>query len=62
MGCPGGVEVVSHSLRDALQKHRRSKFGLLKIDFRNAFNEIRRDHFVKEVDRLFPAMSNRTQW
>ncbi len=62
VGCPGGVEVVAHSLRDTLQKHRRSKLGLLKIDFRNAFNEISRDHFVKAVDAMFPAMSNWTQW
>ena len=38
VGCPGGVEVVAHSLRDCLQKHRGSKLGLLKIDFKNAFN------------------------
>ena len=62
VGCPGGVEVVAHSLRDALQKHKKSKFGLLKIDFRNAFNEIKRSHFVKAVDEMFPAMSNWTQW
>ena len=62
VGCPGGVEVVAHSLRDVLQKHRKSKFGLLKIDFRNAFNEIKRSHFVKAVDDMFPAMSNWTQW
>ncbi len=62
VGCPGGVEVVAHSLRDALQKHKRSKLGLLKIDFRNAFNEIKRSHFVKAVDEMFPAMSNWTQW
>ena len=62
VGCPGGVEVVAHSLRDVLQKHSRSKLGLLKIDFRNAFNEIKRDHFVKAVDSMFPAMSNWTQW
>ena len=62
MGCPRGVEVVSHSIRDAPQRHWKSKFGLLKIDFLNAFNEIKRDHFVKAVDSMFPAMSNWTQW
>ena len=54
--CPG-VEVVAHSLRDTLHRHRDSKFGLLKIDFRNAFNEIKRSHFVKTVGEMFPAMS-----
>ena len=62
VGCPGGVEVVAHSLRDTLETHKASKFGLLKIDFRNAFNEIRRDHFMKQVSEMFPAMSSWTQW
>ena len=62
VGCPGGVEVVAHSLRDTLETHKTSKFGLLKIDFRNAFNEIKRDHFVKKVSEMFPAMSSWTQW
>ena len=52
VGCPGGVEVVAHSLRDSLEKHKHSDFGLLKIDFRNAFNEIKRDHFVKAVSSM----------
>jgi hypothetical protein len=62
VGCPGGVEVVAHSLRDTLETHKGSKLGLLKIDFRNAFNEIKRDHFVRKVSELFPPMSNWTQW
>jgi reverse transcriptase-like protein len=62
VGCPGGVEVVAHSLRDTLETHKGSKLGLLKIDFRNAFNEIKRDHFVTKVSELFPPMSNWTQW
>jgi hypothetical protein len=61
VGCPGGVEVVAHSLRDTLEKHKDSKLGLLKIDFRNAFNEVKRDHFVKAVDAMFPMMSNWTR-
>ena len=62
VGCPGGVEVVAHSLRDTLQKHKSSKLDLLKIDFRNAFNEVKREHFMKCVSEMFPAMSNWTQW
>jgi hypothetical protein len=38
VGCKGGVEVVAHSLRDALNEHKDSALGLLKIDFKNAFN------------------------
>src|SRR6478735_9818396 len=47
VGCPGGVEVVAHSLRDCLNEHKGSKLALLKIDFRNAFNEVKCSHFVK---------------
>jgi len=34
----------------------------LKIDFRNAFNEVSRDHFVKATCSMFPAMSSWTNW
>jgi len=62
VGCPGGVEAVAHSLRDTLERHKKSKLGLLKIDFRNAFNEVSRDHFMKAVNSMFPAMSSWTEW
>lgn len=47
VGCKGGVEVVAHSLRNTLKEYANSDMGLLKIDFRNAFNEVNRDHFVR---------------
>ena len=62
VGCPGGVEVVAHSLRDSLNKHKGSKLGLLKIDFKNAFNMVDRSHFVKSACEMFPAMSKWTEW
>ena len=62
VGCKGGVEVVAHSLRDALQKHKDSGMGLLKIDFRNAFNEVNRNHFIKATCNMFPALSAWTEW
>ena len=62
VGCKGGVEVVAHSLRDSLSEHKGSKLGLLKIDFRNAFNEVKRSHFVKSACEMFPAMSRWTEW
>ena len=63
VGCPGGVEVVAHSLRDHLDRLRgRPDLGLLKIDFRNAFNEIDRDHFMKSTAKMFPGMTNWTAW
>src|SRR6185437_6259406 len=62
VGCPGGVEVVAHSLRDTLARHKDTGMGLLKIDFRNAFNEVSRDHFIKAACSMFPAMSSWTEW
>jgi hypothetical protein len=62
VGCKGGVEVVAHSLRDTLNVHKGSKLALLKIDIKNAFNMISRDHFVRQSSAMFPAMSAWTQW
>ena len=62
VGCPGGVEVVAHSLRDCLKEHKGSKLGLLKIDFRDAFNLVKRSHFVKAACEMFPAMPKWTEW
>jgi hypothetical protein len=62
VGCPGGVEVVAHSLRDCLSKHAGSGLGLLKIDFRNAFNLIDRGAFVNASCSMFPGLSKWTMW
>ena len=62
VGCPGGVEVVAHSLRDTLPRFHGSDLALLKIDFKNAFNEVGRPHFVSEACAMFPAMSAWTDW
>ena len=62
VGCKGGVEVVAHSLRDTLEQHKDSGMGLLKIDFRNAFNEVNRNHFMKATCSMFPALSAWTEW
>ena len=47
---------MAHSLRDALNKHKGSRFGLLKIDFKNAFNMVSREHFMKLSGEMFPAI------
>ena len=62
VGCPGGVEIVSHSLRDVLQKHAASKLALLKIDFSNAFNSIDREVFMRATCDALPALSRWTNW
>ena len=62
VGCPGGVEVIAHSLRDTLRRHKDSDWGLLKIDFKNAFNLLERGTFVSAVSSRFPAMELWTRW
>ena len=62
VGCPGGVEAVAHSLRDILQKHRKSDLALLKIDFKNAFNLLSRDAFVRAASKVFPGLERWSWW
>jgi len=62
LGCPGGVEVVAHSLRDALLKHKDSDLALLKLDFKNAFNLMDRNTFVEATSKTFPGLERWTRW
>jgi hypothetical protein len=62
VGCPGGVEVVAHSLRNVLEGRFEPNEALLKIDFRNAFNLIDRNAFVRAACDKFPRMSQWTYW
>ena len=62
VGCKGGVEVIAHSLRDTLNKHKDPSLALLKIDFKNAFNKIKREHFVPAACKMFPALTEWTEW
>ena len=63
VGCPGGVEVVAHSLRDSINKLKDTPgMALLKIDFKNAFNLVDREEFIKSSCIEFPAMSSWTYW
>ena len=61
-GARGGVEVVSHSLRSALLSHRGSGLALLKIDFKNAFNAVSRDAFMRGSCERFPGLAHWTSW
>jgi hypothetical protein len=62
VGCPGGVEVVAHSLRDVMRRHAQSELALLKIDFSNAFNRVDRQVFMRATVKEFPALANWTNW
>jgi hypothetical protein len=61
-GFRGGVEAVGHSLRDVLAKHKSSDLALLKIDFKNAFNQMERDTFVTAACSRFAALERWTRW
>ena len=63
VGCPGGVEVVAHSLRDVLSKHKNSPdLALLKIDFKNAFNLMDRNVSSVPLPSYFPGLERWTRW
>jgi len=62
VGCKGGVEVVAHSLRSVLIERKHSDLALLKIDFKNAFNLMDRNAFVKASAEMFPGLERRTRW
>ena len=62
VGCPGGIEVVAHSLRDVLGRCADSRMALLKIDFRNAFNRVDRATFMHASCGMFPALAKWTNW
>ena len=63
VGCPGGVEVVAHSLRSTIAEHKHSDdLALLKIDFKNAFNLMERNTFVKASSEMFPGLERWTRW
>src|SRR4051812_17636300 len=55
VGCPGGVEVVGHSLRDVLRTARPVGVSILKIDFSNAFNRVDRQSFMRATSKGFPG-------
>lgn len=48
-GVSGGCEAYVHATRTFIKKHKHSKAVVLKIDFRNAFNEIHRAQFLNEI-------------
>jgi len=62
VGCPGGVEVVAHTLRDFVSHHKGKGLAALKIDFKNAFNCVDRSCFLASVHQHFPGLFPWTEW
>ena len=53
VGVPGGTEAAAHATRLFLTN---SGKGLVKLVFRNAFNELDRSVLINAVDRLIPEL------
>ena len=56
-GVKGGCEATVHALRSFLANNDNSGYALLKIDFCNAFNTIRRDHLISLVNQNYPDLA-----
>ena len=58
VGTPKGTEAAVHSLRSYVLNPQNKDKVLLKIDFKNAFNSIRRDVILNLVKAKLPKMYN----
>ena len=57
LGTPRGAEILIHSVRDYLDGVNHSPGQeIIKIDYRNAFNSIRRDHILCCVSDTIPEL------
>ena len=56
VGTPKGVESAVQTVRAFVQNEKSINKVLLKLDFKNAFNQIRRDIVLKKVKELVPEI------
>ena len=53
----GGAESIVHATRKTFERMKRVKSGgILQIDFRNAFNSMKRSHLVGSTKVLMPSI------
>ena len=62
VGCPGGVEIVAHALREVVSHPPAPGLALLKIDFKNAFNLVDRSNFMEAACLRFPFLEPWITW
>lgn len=55
-GIRGGCEAAAHATRTFIKKNSNRRAVVLKIDFRNAFNEVDRDKFLTEMKLNCPSI------
>ena len=54
----GGMEAAIHTMRSYIAANSdREDFYCVKVDFRNAFNECHRVHFLTRLKRELPELS-----
>ena len=56
VGIPSGAEACIHSCRKFIKRKHNSPKVFLKVDFRNAFNSLRRDSMLNLIKSNFPGM------
>ena len=54
-GVPGGVEAIAHTMRHYLHNCHEGR-SVLKLDFCNAFNTVRRDKILETVRNVVPVL------
>lgn len=60
---PGGGEVAVHTTRSWVERHARpADQVLLKLDFKNAFNEVSRQAVLDTAQAQFPALARWVTW
>ena len=54
----GGAEAITHAVSAVLDKFGKDiNYGMLKVDFKNAFNLVNRGVMMEEVRKIFPGIS-----
>lgn len=56
VGIRGGCEAAAHATRTFIKRNAHRKVVVVKIDFRNAFNEVDRDVFLREMKLHCPGI------
>lgn len=63
VGTPAGAELAVHTVRAWMHRQQESTGKVLvKLDFRNAFNEISRQAVVSAAHAAFPGLARYTTW
>ena len=57
VGVPKGAEIAVHTVRHYLSQSQDKEEILLKVDFKNAFNTLRRDQILAKVKQHVPQLT-----